>query len=481
MGVDRTGAGADDPTEATEEPPPPDRRPPADRPGAEGAPSRADSRNGAAAANETGNQTAEQQSEEKTDSDQKSQETSGEQGSSAAETPEPSGTQESNEGICKDDSTSERYDNGLSHVGTDSKPDAGRLAEEIGVPKDADQREQVLEGQATTHDRDTTTETDESLGPAGAQNGAKEKFPADDAKSEIVSPPSAVDVGDRPGSTEEQTKGAPVSASDTPEPPSDSFDASGDVAAGDARELARPATDAVEAAERSPEVEARSELADRPQPDPRDHVLPTADAKQNADQASDGHQEKADPSEAAEDLGTPLTESTEVDGGRTERPDGANEQEVKSEVAPKGVDTTREQALSERLTVDGVPLHKYLDPVGAAAWSNEGVDVEPNPAGDRIAEPEKDELSRFEKMRRKAYEASDDIHDIIQDRLNEAKDIFARPPAGHTEMSTHPEMIPAPHDGISVGDAATAVVAAGVVAGEIFRRRRGKLREEKEG
>jgi hypothetical protein len=56
MGLDRTGAGPDDGAEPVEQPPPVDRRPPPDGIGDEGHPSRADSRSGAAAANETGAQ-----------------------------------------------------------------------------------------------------------------------------------------------------------------------------------------------------------------------------------------------------------------------------------------------------------------------------------------------------------------------------------------------------------------------------------------
>jgi hypothetical protein len=489
MGADRVSDGTDTNAETVEEQP--DRRPPPppDKPGTDGYPSRADSRNGAAAANDTGTgtgtgtQNTEKQAEEKPDSAQTSQETSGEQGSSATEKPEPPGTLEYNEGAVKDDSTTERYDNGPSPEGAGGKSDR-QPTEEIGEPKDADQREQALEGQTSPHDRTTITETGKGLRAAGAteraeQNGAGEKSPTDDTKSEIGSPPSAVDIGDRPASAVEQTEDAFVSAPDTPGPPRDSFDAPGDVVGGDTRESTRPADDTAEPAARPPEIEGQPQSADKSQPDSRDQALPAADAKQNADQASDGHHEKADPAEATEGLGAPLTESAGADGDRIDLPDGADELEIKSEAAPKDVDTTGKQALSERLMVDGVPLHKYLDPVGAAAWSNESVDVEPNPAGDRIADLEKDELSRFEKMRRKAYEASDDIHDIVQDRLNEAKDIFAQPPTGHTEIGTHPEVIPAPHDGISIGDAATALVAAGVVVGEVFRRRRGKLIDKK--
>jgi hypothetical protein len=52
MAVERTIAAADNDAETVDEPPAPERRPPRDDPGTESVPSRADSRNGAAAANE---------------------------------------------------------------------------------------------------------------------------------------------------------------------------------------------------------------------------------------------------------------------------------------------------------------------------------------------------------------------------------------------------------------------------------------------
>jgi hypothetical protein len=180
MGVDRTGAGTDQPAEAVEEPPPADRRPPPDRPGAEGAPSRADSRNGAAAANETSTQAAEKQGEDKPDTDQREQAPDGQ--------------------TTPHDSTSTDE--------TDRHP----------VPAGGTER---------TEDR-----------------GAGETTTTDANDSADAPAPSAVDIGDRPDSAPRQAEDALVSAPDTQELPPDSLDASPDVAGDVGREPADDAAEA---------------------------------------------------------------------------------------------------------------------------------------------------------------------------------------------------------------------------------------------
>jgi hypothetical protein len=156
MGIDRTGAGTDKPAEATEEPPPPDRRPPPDRPGAEGAPSRADSRNGAAAANDTSTQATDKPGEEKPDTVQASQETSGEQDSTAAEDkPEMPGTSEVNESSSNDNGISGgRHETGPGEADTGGTPETEQRSEET---RDADGREQALDSQATSQDNTWVT------------------------------------------------------------------------------------------------------------------------------------------------------------------------------------------------------------------------------------------------------------------------------------------------------------------------------------
>ena len=139
MGADRVNDGTDANAETVEEQP--DRRPPPppDKPGTDGYPSRADSRNGAMAANDTSTQDIDQQAERKPDTvqePQETQETSGGQGSTATEKPESPRTLESDEG-ASNENASERYDNGPSQEVSGTRPDTGQPPGEFGDPKDA--------------------------------------------------------------------------------------------------------------------------------------------------------------------------------------------------------------------------------------------------------------------------------------------------------------------------------------------------------
>ncbi|GLY87734.1 hypothetical protein Airi02_056630 [Actinoallomurus iriomotensis] len=148
----------------------------------------------------------------------------------------------------------------------------------------------------------------------------------------------------------------------------------------------------------------------------------------------------------------------------------------------KAKDLGGEQELSERFTVAGKPLREYLDPVGAAAWSNEVGNESPDPsdrAGDRIANPENEKQSRVEKLRRKFHREGTDAAETAGKAASRVKDVLSRSPVGHGEVRTGPSLSPAPHDGISVGDAATALIATGVVFGEFGRLIHEKLAERK--
>jgi hypothetical protein len=349
MGVDRTGADTDNPAEAAEEPPPPERRPPPDRPGAEGVPSRADSRNGAAAANETSPQAAEDQGEDKPDTAQARQEPEREDNTTVENEPEASGTSESNEGPGNDDAGGGRYDNIAVQEDPGGRPEPSA---EIGDHKD-DQRGQPSEGRTGPYDSSPTAETDRQRPPAGAS-----------------------------------------------EPTADN------------------------------------------QTLPGDAVHP-----------SGGSQEKAEVGETSEQSALVLGDENA---------------------------TARDRTLGERLMVDGKPLRERLDPVGAAAWSDGSVDVEPNPAGDRIADAENEKTSRVEELRKKFYEGSGDVRDGIRETTNSVNDLLPKhPPAGHVEVSRAPDNVSMRHDAISAGDVALALMTTAVVVGELLRWSHGKLEDRK--
>jgi hypothetical protein len=446
MGADRASDGTDANAETVEEQP--DRRPPppADKPGTDGYPSRADSRNGAAAANDTSTQNIDQQAERKPDTVQEPQETFGEQGSTATGKPESPRTLESNEGA------SERYDNGPSQEVPGARPDTGQPPDEIGDPKDAGRREEAADGQTAPHDSTTPSETDEQAVSAGvterAEDKGAEETPA--AESTNAASPSTMDIGDRPDSAPKQAEDALVSGSDTQESPSDSLDAPADVAGDNTREPTRPADDTTEAAQTA-EVEGQAETADKPQPNPTDQALPAIDGK------------------ASEHSGIRLTESEEESGLR---PENSGSETDTGDEAKDDDATAPDRTLGERLTVDGKPLREHLDPVGEAAWSSDTGDQPGDPddrKGDRIAKSEKDENSRPEKLRRKFHREGTDAVEDAGKAASHVKDILSHPPAGHMETRTGPTATSAPHDGASVTDTFTALVAAGVMIGEASR------------
>jgi hypothetical protein len=448
MGVDRTGAGIDKAAEAAEEPFPPERRPPPDRPGAEGVPSRADSRNGAAAANETSPQAAENQGEDKPDTAQARQETEREDNTTVENEPEAPGTSESNEGPSNDDASGGRYDNVAVQEDPGGRPEPSA---EIGDHKDDDQRGQPSDGRTGPYDSSPAAETDRQRPPAGASeptadNDAGETSATDANDSVNANTPSAAEHGDRAGSRPKETEEAPVTAPDTQLPTSYSVDAPTDVPGDRTREPTRPAGDTAEAAR--PEAEGQEETTDNRQSNPPDQTLPG-----DAGHPSGGSQEKAEVGETSEQSALVLGDEDA---------------------------TARDRTLGERLMVDGKPLRERLDPVGAAAWSDGSVDVEPNPAGDRIADAENEKTSRVEELRKKFYEGSGDVRDGIRETTNSVNDLLPKhPPAGHAEVSRTPDNMSTRHDAISAGDVALALMTTAVVVGEVLRWSRGKLEDRK--
>jgi hypothetical protein len=141
--------------------------------------------------------------------------------------------------------------------------------------------------------------------------------------------------------------------------------------------------------------------------------------------------------------------------------------------------------LSERILVEGKSLHEHLDPVGAAAWSKEIGDKVPDPTdrlGNRIADTSNDKQSRRERMRKEGWRASEDTIDFTQKRLTDNQAIFS-PPTGHAAARSSPELTALAHEGVSIVDTATALMAAGIVLGELYhqghkRLSRGKAHDD---
>jgi hypothetical protein len=129
-----------------------------------------------------------------------------------------------------------------------------------------------------------------------------------------------------------------------------------------------------------------------------------------------------------------------------------------------------------------VRIRDDLDPVRGHVDSGGAGDAEPEPAGDRIASAENDEQSRLERLRKKFYEASEDVRDGVRKTSDAVQDLLPRrPPTGHPETRTGPVFAQAEHHGVDAGDTATALLATGFVIVEVGRWIHGKLGRKKEG
>jgi hypothetical protein len=416
MGVDRTGTGTDDPGEAAEQPPPPDRRPPPDRPGAEGAPSRADSRNGAAAANDTSDQAAENQSEDKPDTAQSSQETSGEQGFMAVEDrPETPGMSEVNEreSPTKDDGVADvGYETGHGEADTGGRPEAQQPSGETGNPSHAGEQERPLDGRATRRDSTSTPETDEQPMPVVAteqrhDRGAGEIPSTDGSESASVHTASSQDTADTGA-------GPPLQGED---------------------------------------------------------VVPVTMYREDGP-TTDRREEMSEATESLEDADHPQSDEQTVPERSTEPGDEAN-----PDVQPgMGAGDLAEGAnrRTYEFSVSGIPVRMHIDQAGAAAAESKIPikDTEPEPIGDRIVKSiEDDKMSPedrlLDRFRKKEFEIADNASDLIDEASKTVQDFLAKRPAGHPLIRSSPELSSAPPEGIEAGSLAAGVMATGILFGKL--------------
>jgi hypothetical protein len=162
-----------------------------------------------------------------------------------------------------------------------------------------------------------------------------------------------------------------------------------------------------------------------------------------------------------------------VGGDRTDDPTATRR--------PQSDGTSLTTGRPKELLVDGKPLREVLDPVGAAAWSNETGEAVADSCGDEIADTESDKDSRFERLRKRGFEKGDDALDAAEKGANQANDLLSKhPPAGHSETPTGPALSDAPHVGIDPGNMVTAAIVAGMLAGDGIRWFHRKLRDKGE-
>jgi hypothetical protein len=462
MGVDRINDGTDANAEAVGEKPDQRPPPPPDKPGTDGYPSRTDSRLGAAAANDT--QTTDDVREEKRDTAQPSQEASERKDTTAAEDKSRvPGTSEVDEGesVSNDADVSERrFETDPGEAGTGSTPETDQRTAE----SDAGGRKERLDGQAAPHDSTATTETGrQPASPSMAERiedkGTGEKSATEISESANATNPSGMGTDDD----------AHAPAPDAHRRPRDFTDAPGDVARDDRRKPARPTDDIAEAATKTAEVQGQPGSADKPQPAPADQDFPAADISPEGKGDAQGRETIANTDDASSNgAETPTQRIKPLDEAHLRAADeGPGEA---TSTADKKLGLGSEHAAEDEPSSEGAE----------ATWITGGPDIAGDlPTGEELVKMESDKQSRAERARRKLYESGDEVLDYGGKVVNRVDQIFERPPTGHAETRTGPEVIPAPHEGVGAGDAATALIAAGVVLGEIFRRGREKLKQRK--
>jgi hypothetical protein len=112
-----------------------------------------------------------------------------------------------------------------------------------------------------------------------------------------------------------------------------------------------------------------------------------------------------------------------------------------------------------------------------ADWS-EGVDsFDDLPPGEELLEGDDGSRSKVDRLRRFGYKNADGVLDKTQQGINKANELFDRPPTGsHSVVKTDQPVVVAPHHGINVGEATTAVLAAGLAMAELTRRAHDRIK-----
>ncbi|HZB32800.1 MAG TPA: hypothetical protein VE465_21760 [Streptosporangiaceae bacterium] len=533
MGVDDTGGGVEavEDQQPADRPPPP--RPPPDQPGAEpeGVPSRADSRAAAAAAAANKPDTTQPvedtpgvESSESNESIDDStapawQDVSSDSGEHDAAT-ELSSTDE--QPVARDVET-DPLDGPSATAAFDSGAEQPSSTLTTSPTDDTLVDDERLLGQATTTpeiiDHPVPTDVDETATPPHAEDSR----PFDDPGNEPEGVPSRADsrasaaaangeLTDKPtidntGGPPEQAHGT-APAPETPSAPAEAYPATNDEAVdkptvGNTHVPQEQRNDTVLAAEfRSALADAHPDTTSRtgeaPEAEPvdqtakrraddwpwADEFAARCDARENA--ATNAEQTGQPPADntasALSDThdSTPGAQNPSGPGAESDQP-CANDGAETTDGAENATEASDKKERSGTEFMVGDKLVRILDdlyPGGGDIDSDGSVDVEPQPAGDRIRE--NDELSRFEKFRRKSYEKADDIQDITKKNLDTAQDLFSPPPTGHSETRTGPEASQAPREGVHAGDTAIALMTAGIVIGELIRWGYGKLARRKE-
>jgi hypothetical protein len=91
-----------------------------------------------------------------------------------------------------------------------------------------------------------------------------------------------------------------------------------------------------------------------------------------------------------------------------------------------------------------------------------------------------EKLSRFERVRKEGYKKLNAAIDVTHKGFDLGADAFARPPTHAETRAIQPHVVEAPLHGVTAGEAATGMQAAGVLLGELLRAGREKSIQKKE-
>jgi hypothetical protein len=435
--------------------------PPPDRPGAEGFPSRAESRAAAAAAPDDGPRPSDEPGDDTPPDTSSAGPADDDRGGQAAADTSDSEHDRSPDGQepRREEPEGTRTDDGGTDQSPSSEqntPDAPGETEsedldlsETSVPIEAADQPDLQQEDVRQEEI-----ADSARGPADAPGeAAEEPHPDGDPGPETVAP--SADESADPHTDSAQAAGGPEAVDSAPgqvvvadqpyEPPDDLHDPR----PGSHLEEEQPVDDVLPVAEAEPVDE--SAAAD---PDTIPH-------------SGDGSTEGTEPT--AEPLADGI-ESEGEGGTHTGEPSGEDD------------DWDFDFTVNEKY----VRARAGLNPVRAEDWSNEVGDQIPDPAerkGDRIVNETDDKASRRERMRREGYKATGEVRDGIRKVADQSK-ALKRPPTGNPETricppATGSEARAGDHQGLDVGNAVTAGLAAGVLIGELIHFVGGKLENRK--
>jgi hypothetical protein len=489
VAVDRpdTGAEAAERQQAVEAPPPP-----ADRPGDEDFPSRAESR-AAAAASDTDQRQPDRVGDKP---DASARDTAGEERDTTIE--------ESTES-----STDPEHDEVPAHENSawDSPDEDDQTTADLA----ASDRRQTLDSQRPL---------DDEMGTAGAEDrsarqqlGPEEARVDDPTSGEDLEPASipaeatvdhrAADDGqdtdtsehptDLPAETAEDThlqdrrpQADQPEAEQTPPTVDDRADSSADIEQATGQPDTDPAGRAPgQAHDADQQIERPGETRGfHPEDEqPGDDALPVSVAE-TVDESAATDLDKTIDSDDEVTKGTEAVGDTAETPGERFEPPGDGAESTSEDGAQGGEPPGDEDRWDMEFPVGDqlVRVRGGLDPVRTQDWSNEVGDQIPDPAdrkGDRIVNAENDETSRPEKLRGKFFREGTDALDKAGKAADHVKKAFTRPPTGHPETRAGPHAVPTPHEGVNVGDTVTALLSTGIVIAEVGRRIHGRLSEKR--